>query len=362
MMKKLLILALFALFAVACIAQAPDFQLILIPDSQYESTVSNLLPHMSTWITTQTTYTNVQMVISEGDAVDSDVSAQWSNYVTGMLNPILAANIPYVSTIGNHDYCGAGTLSGQSCGVSSQPVGTRLDSDFISNIESVTATKSYFKSAWSTDASNHWVGFTVGGHNYGVIALEFCPRPAAVTWAAGIMAANPTTEFILDTHAWLTSPAGIMGTSSTSGCSTASNDGTGQADSVSNSPATAWATLQSSPNLFAIVNGHYTSSPYSANYAATGTNGNTVAMMYIDYQGDSSGNQVMRILNISETNHLISAYTFTPYDDSSHVPVSYTDAANQFTMGYNPQAFGGGSSSNAGMSGSAVMSGNAVIQ
>jgi hypothetical protein len=358
MMKKLLILALFAL---PCIAQAPDFQVILIPDSQYESQLNYQLQHMSTWITTQSTYTNVQMVVAEGDLVDSDVSAQWTNYLNGMFNPLMTANIPYVATVGNHDYCGDGAASGQPCGTSNQDTSLRIDADFISNIESVTATKSYFGSAWSTDAANHWVHFTVSGHNYGVIALEFCPRPAAVTWAAGVMAANPTTEFMIDTHAWIQPSTGLMGTVSTSGCSSSGNDGTGQADSVSNSPATAWTTLKASTNLFLVVNGHYYSSP-TANYAATGTNGNTVAMIDTDYQFVSSGNNVMRILNISETNHLISAYTYTPYDWGSHVPVSYTDAANQFTMGYNPQAFGDGSSSNAGMSGAARMSGNAGIQ
>jgi hypothetical protein len=327
-------------------AQAPDFQLVLIPDSQYESTLNYMLPHMSTWITTQTTYTNVQMVVAEGDLVDSDVSAQWSNYIgtptTMFLGPILAANIPYTATIGNHDYCGDGTAGGQPCGLSNTNTGARLDSDFITNIESVIATKSYFKSAWSTDVANYWVAFTVSGHQYGIINLEFCPRPAAVTWASGIMAANSTTEFMINTHAWLYN--GTMTPSSTSNyCASSGNDGTGQADSVSNSPATAWNTLKASSNLFAVVNGHYTS-PVSTSYAATGTNGNTVAMMDVDYQAVNSGNLVMRVLNISETNNLISAYTFTPYDYSGanlHGFYAYTDAANQFTMSYVPTAFSG---------------------
>lgn len=49
---------------------------------------------------------------------------------------------------------------------------------------------------------------TIGGRQYLLLSLEFCPRDPIVAWADALVKSYPTTDVILGTHSFLASAAG----------------------------------------------------------------------------------------------------------------------------------------------------------
>ena len=84
---------------------APDFTIIVLPDTQYYSeSYPNILNSQMQWIVTNSSALNIQAVLGLGDIVNNGAnSTEWTNADAGykMLD---AAHIPYFAAIGNHDY------------------------------------------------------------------------------------------------------------------------------------------------------------------------------------------------------------------------------------------------------------------
>ena len=294
MMKRLLLML--AMFALPCLvwAQEPAYSFIVFPDYQYMSSGGdmNKLAAVPTWISAnKATYApNLLFMASTGDDVDTSNSTQWGFYTPYFYNNIMAMGIPFGSDVGNHDYDGS----------PANPT-SRATTLFTSNLLTASngvQNQTYYGGAWSaavTDPEvNYWLQIPNGSNTIGLLFLEFCPRAAALSWGAGIVAAHPSfSDWWVFTHEAVTSAGALStpGTSGTSACFSTGSDGT--SDSVNGGGTQLWSALQAYPNVRGIFNGHFSGGAGAyANHVSgnlTGTNGNSVLASYVNHQFDAPG-------------------------------------------------------------------------
>jgi hypothetical protein len=86
---------------------APDFSVVVLPDTQFYSESHPAIFNAQTqWIVSNRANYNIQFVLGEGDIVNvADQLAQWQN-ADAAIKLLDTAKIPYVLPLGNHDYDG----------------------------------------------------------------------------------------------------------------------------------------------------------------------------------------------------------------------------------------------------------------
>jgi hypothetical protein len=117
------------------------------------------------------------------------------------------------------------------------------------------------------------------------MALEFYPRPQVVSWAKGIIEANPDYEVIIVTHAYLQGNGQrIPDTGVTYGPTTYKLD-----PATNYSGEELWKNLvKLEPNLKAVICGHILF-PHASHSSDMGIKGNTVHQIFINFQLETNG-------------------------------------------------------------------------
>jgi hypothetical protein len=170
-----------------------DYTVVVLPDTQfYASTYPAIFDAQIRWIADQRMQENIAFVVHEGDLVDSDDDAQWTVAAQSMSQ--LDGLVPYVVSMGNHDYGPAGdgwTMSRS----------TTIDTYFP---VSKFAESSWFQGTFDPQhIENNYALIDSPDGPWLVISLEFGPRDAVLDWADGILRAYPTTQAMVVTHAYL---------------------------------------------------------------------------------------------------------------------------------------------------------------
>lgn len=197
------------------------YSIVVLPDEQYLAYGGPLYSQITTWVVENTASTapdgeswNIIGVIGVGDCVDATSASE--NVGTCLLTrtayQILDdAGIPFIVAPGNHDYVLGTPLTSRLLGPNFTSGG------FFS--PSVRARRPYYGGSYDEDAglarpdasgANWWVTFQAESRKILLIALEFCPRDAVVSWAKRVHDAMPNTECIVITHSFLTD-TGIQG-------------------------------------------------------------------------------------------------------------------------------------------------------
>src|ERR1700761_5248696 len=183
LLAAFLALAAFLTIGYSALAQvtAPDFSVVVLPDTQfYSQSYPKIYIAQTQWIVNNSANYNIQFVLGEGDIVNiAEQPVQWQN-ADAAIRLLDNANIPYVLALGNHDYA-----------------------DENPSDRETTAFKSYFgpsryaQYSWymggypSGTNDNFYAVFTVNGKQYLILALEFVPRDATLAWAKTVLDANP---------------------------------------------------------------------------------------------------------------------------------------------------------------------------
>ncbi|HKU40471.1 MAG TPA: metallophosphoesterase [Polyangiales bacterium] len=160
--------------------------LVVLPDTQfYSCAYGEIFAQQTRWIAEQRAALELGMVLHTGDIVDSDVAAQWQ--VAADSFKLLAAEVPFLVTTGNHDL---------------SPGRQSLFPKYFS-----TAELSRFASGAASyepgEADNSYAILRLADRDWLVMGLEFGPRDAVVAWAAGVLEAHAELPAILFTHAYL---------------------------------------------------------------------------------------------------------------------------------------------------------------
>jgi hypothetical protein len=325
-------LAVLGAFAPTAQPQSSNFTIIALPDTQY---YSELYPQTFTaqtqWIVNNASALNVQMVLGLGDIVqDATTVTEWQN-ADSSIKLLDNANIPYLLAVGNRDYSEGGDSSGRT--------------SELTNFNTYFGPSRYQKYSWykgqypSGSNENFYGVLTINGKTYLFLMLEYYPRDSSLAWANSVLAAYPSAEVIVVTHAYV-----YIDNTLVSECDQAN----AQSYNVGgdNNGDTLWTKFISQhSNISLVLNGHFTwgdsTGEAVSNRADLGANGNLVNEMLSDYQEmPNGGNGYLRILQFNPSANTISVSTYSPTLNSY-----LTDQSNQFTVqwhstGSNPAGTG----------------------
>jgi 3',5'-cyclic AMP phosphodiesterase CpdA len=289
--------------------------LIALPDTQYySSTYPQIFDAQANWIISQATALNIRYVVHEGDIVDNDVDGQWTNASHSM--HLLDLKVPYVLAIGNHDYPGGGGAVSRDT--------TLFDSYFsLSSLDWMPSFKAPYELG---SAANSYSIFEVNGQSWLIISLEFGPRDAVLTWADGVLKANPTANAIVLTHAYLYSDATRFDhINRTDQAFNPHSYGIEALDGGVNDGEEIWQKLiVNNPNVRIVLCGHVHA---ESELTSTRDAGPPVHQILADYQDEpQGGGGYLRIMTF-QPNGAINVSSYSPYLDTYH-----TDPANLFTL------------------------------
>ncbi len=252
-----------------------SFTLVGIGDPQmFTKNGGSLYTEMYQWIANNKNTLNIKYAVNVGDTVDyglDEASWQLAKNAHQLLQNV---NLPYVLTIGNHDYEGYWGL------FDTPPVmdrtSTYFDSYFPYENYVQWLGEANFGTLDSTSSKmrNTWHKFENGNDKYLIIALEYGVQATTVAQAAAVIEANPDYKVIISTHSYL------------NGDTTYNNDGyiNLQHDGAISSEQL-WDTLISKhSNVFMVLCGHTVSYGVSTK-VVYGDAGNPIIQMKVDAQG-----------------------------------------------------------------------------
>jgi hypothetical protein len=169
------------------------FTVVTLPDTQYYSAHHpEILGAQADWIVRARQRENVALVVHEGDIVDSDEPAQWQSASRSLHK--LDGVVPYVLSLGNHDYARAGDHITRR---------THLDAFFpASGFRRTSCPDATFEPG---RIENSCQLIDAPGGPWLVLSLEFGPRDAVLAWADATARRYASLPAIVVTHAYLAS-------------------------------------------------------------------------------------------------------------------------------------------------------------
>ncbi|MGA8287600.1 MAG: metallophosphoesterase, partial [Acidobacteriaceae bacterium] len=270
--KQTLLLIAFLAFGFSALAQvtAPDFSVVVLPDTQfYAQSYPQIFNQQTQWIVNNQANYNIQFVLGEGDVVNTaEQAVQWQS-ADAAVKLLDNANIPYVMAIGNHDY-------------GNEDPSTRDSSAFNSYFGPARyAQYSWYMGGYPSGTNdNFYTVFTVNGQQYLILALEFVPQDATLVWAKSVLDANPDKEIIVLAHTFTFTDA-----TRADQCDNDDIPATGN-----NQGEDVWQKLLINyPNLSLVLNGHSFAGANAARRADLGLQQNLVNQILADYQNLANG-------------------------------------------------------------------------
>ncbi|WP_375423791.1 metallophosphoesterase [uncultured Friedmanniella sp.] len=272
--------------------QGSTFSFAVVPDTQLEvlRASDTRLADRSRWILRQP---KMSFALQTGDLVNWDTPdhVQWRRADRG-LAPLQQARLPYTVLVGNHD-----TLATGPGGSARDPRRTHTLIRATSTLNSTFDAQDFRGVGGEFEVGkvdNLYTLYTAGGRRWMVLSLEFCPRPAVVSWAARVAAAHPRYNVIVSTHSYLTAHGNIS----------TSNGGYGDT-----SGAYLWKHLVSRyPNVSMVFSGH-TGKARKAR-VDHGMHGNTVYSFLTTFHDERSN--PTRLMTVDTKKKTISTRIYAP--------------------------------------------------
>lgn len=207
------------------------FSIAIYPDTQGESheATTGRIYKRSQWVVANKAAKDYRFVTHSGDLVNWGwlVPAQYTTASAGM-KVLEDANMPYSIAIGNHDtravghngvtgsrgYGGSAYVNNPEC---VERLGTaqcktnllvRGTQEFnaVFTANRFGAVKGVFE---ANKVDNSYSTFTAAGKKFMVLNLELWPRPEAIEWAKGVVAAHPDHNVLVVTHSYLNGDGSI---------------------------------------------------------------------------------------------------------------------------------------------------------
>lgn len=190
-----------------------DFSIVLFPDTQYYArqdsavnSTTNTYQRMAEWVRkNHDEYArDIKYVIHLGDVTEMNTDAEWEIAVAAhqILN---MADIPYIMTLGNHDYDIRSSYTPMSGGTCLLRESSRYKDHFIP--EMLGTAQDGPETHYSDRFENYYRLFEVEHEDvtleFMIMALEFCPRKDVLAWANRQIAAHPNRRVIVVTHSYL---------------------------------------------------------------------------------------------------------------------------------------------------------------
>lgn len=303
-------------------AQNGNFTVVVLPDTQYYSeSYPAILNSQMQWIVNNASALNIQLVLGLGDIVNNGGSSTEWTTADAAYKKLDAAHIPYFAPLGNHDY-DANNPAGRTSATHN------FNHYFGPSRYTNTATWStpYWHGSYPSGSNENFYGtVTINGQQYLIVALEFYPRDTSLSWAAQVIANNPSAQAIIITHAYE-----YFDNTRVSACN--SFDAQYYGLGADNDGDAMWTKLvRQYKNISLVLSGHEVrgaGQDATGHRSDLGTNGNLVNQILSNYQNMTNGGDgYLRIMKFSPSTDTISVQTYSPYLNSY-----LTDSGNQFTI------------------------------
>jgi len=283
-----------------CLAADP-FSIVLLPDTQHYCDSATNITHFQNqtqWIVDNRDSQNIAFVSHLGDIVEHGVNTtEWARADGAMDTLDTLPDLPYATAMGNHDFDeGINLLNGTALNYTNNFGAARY------------AGRSWFGTAAPDDRSAYQV-FDAGGRTFLHMNLEWKALATSnandsqiISWAQGVLDANPSTPTIITHHEYL----------NTGGRSSA-----GQVvfDTL----------VKDNPQVFMVFGGHVLGENHQTSQNAAGLD---VYEVLANYQGRSSGGTGwLQMLEFDEDAGMINATTYSPSLDQHE-----TDADSQYSF------------------------------
>jgi hypothetical protein len=270
------LLSLTITLGIALHAQAEEFKLVVMPDTQWAiQKWPHVIDDMAKWVSANKEKENIKYVLHVGDMVQvGGAEDEWKNFDRSM-KIMEDGKVPYILGVGNHDY---DRLSkGKS---------TVLFNKYFP-LERVSKSPGFGGSFPEGKSDNSFVTFKAGGKNWLVVALQYAPNDAEIGWANEVIGKHLDHQVILVTHSYLThTERDVIG-------------------------KILWEKLvRHHPNISMVFCGHLS----TVNYRAKGDAGNTVCEMLFDWQNPDSPdpNSYLVLVTIDTDARKITTKAYSP--------------------------------------------------
>jgi hypothetical protein len=267
---------------------APEFTIVALPDTQhYSESFPGIFTAQTQWIAQNVASRNIAFVTHLGDIVNqNNVDTQWQAANSSM--SLLDGVVPYGMGPGNHDL--PTTLFNQYFPY------TRYEGE------------TWYGGHLADKNDDNFQLFSAGGVDFLIVHLEFCPPPAAITWADSVLKTHPDRTAIITTHGYL----GLAADRYVHVCG---------------STQYLWDSLAvPNPNVRFMFSGHVHGEARRTDLV----NGRAVHQVLADYQDRASGGEGwLRILRFVPAENRIYVQTYSPWLNRFE-----TDADSQFTLDF----------------------------
>jgi Carboxypeptidase regulatory-like domain/Calcineurin-like phosphoesterase len=314
--------ALPTIFLIPGNAQNGDFTVVVLPDTQYYSeSYPAILNSQMQWIVNNAAGLNVQLVLGLGDIVNNGGSStEWATADVAY-KKLDAAHIRYFAPLGNHDYDANNPAKRTAATVN-------FNHYFGPSRYQNTSYWStpYWQGSYPSGSNENFYGLvTINGQQFLILALEFYPRDASLSWAGQLIQNNPGAETIIITHAYE-----YFDNTRVSACN--SFDAQYYGLGTDNDGDAMWTKLvRQYKNISLVLSGHEVrgaGQDATGHRSDVGSNGNLVNQILSNYQNVANGgNGYLRIMKFHPSSDTIDVLTYSPYLNSY-----LTDSGNQFTI------------------------------
>jgi len=325
------------LLLVCAIARAADFSIAFIPDMQNQTQYNTLLLNnmFHTIVNNAVTCTspfcpasgqwNTQAVLSLGDNTNTACGGQMATARAGW-DIVKTSGIPFLVTIGNHDYNSQDPVSRvTSC------FDTQFGPTYYSGL-------SWYGGGYPEGSNaNSYALVTIEGHQLLLMTLEFYPTAADITWATGVLGAHPGRQVILTTHAYVTPEDAVPHPHRVLDGDTYGPTSYSLGGSCCLNGPEMFAALVQAYDIVVVNGGHFLDGPYHAHISPQATNGagHPVAELFSDYQNDIN-NSWFTIVKFRDSIGKLEVYTY-----SYNLGV-FDPNFPMYTLDWTPPTVGGG--------------------
>lgn len=307
-------------------AQAEDFSIVVLPDTQHASRqFPEVFINQTEWVVENKENRSILFVLHEGDIVNRGDSRryQWDNADAAM--SLLDEVVPYTLSVGNHDM-GTGNAENRDTNLYNEyfPY-TRYESE------------PWYGGHMGDSNDNHFTFFYANGMRFIIVTLEFGPNSEVIVWANKVLKRYPDYRAIILTHCYMNHDNTRVGPGDRY------NPHDYDIDDIDDphDGEEMWETLvKLHKNIFLVLSGHILNDG-TGRLTSIGDNSNKVHQILANYQReDNGGNGWLRILTFSLQEDTIHFETYSPWLDEFRI-----DEENEFTLSYD-MIFGDGDGDN----------------
>jgi hypothetical protein len=292
----------------------PDFEIILLPDTQYyarenHGAKASLFTAQTRWIVKNAQNRNIAAVLHLGDITDrGDIEeSEWLNadHAMSLLekakSPRHPNGIPYSMNVGNHDQRDLGGGDGPA----------RLFNEYF-GVKRFSK-RAYYGGHFGKTNNNHFILFEAGSEKFIAISLEYkraAENPAVLKWASALLDKHADRRAIIVSHSMM-SP--------------------GDGGAFTRPGRRLIKALAAKPNVFLFAGGHLS----GAGFRTDIRNGNTVHSIVQDFQSDPcGGDTLLTVLHFSPRNAEIAVSVVNAARDQ---PVDYPNGSPRLKYKFAPE-------------------------